>query len=335
MKQCPKCKQKYGDLQNFCPVDGTPLEPIKEEDINNDPLVGQMLDIYRIEKQLGAGGFGIVYKALQPSIGRVVCIKTLHTWMANKKDIRERFVQEAKTMALLKHPNIITLYSYREFKGTYFLVMEFIEGPTLSELIEKGAIPLDNLIKFMHGVCTGLDYAHKNNVVHRDLTPRNILLEKGDFPKIIDFGISRILEGNTHLTATGFTFGTPEYMSPEQAEGRKDLDWRTDIYSLGITLYYSLTGKLPFTASAPLAILYQQVKNPPPSLREINPDIPEALEKVILKALEKDREKRFQNATDLFKALYEATTTSSDIIIDSSSTEQTQIMRLIKLGSSN
>ena len=267
-------------------------------------LIGQDLGGYRIVSQIGKGGMATVFKAFQPSLDRYVAVKVMPPYYPEQDDtFLKRFRQEAKAIASLRHPNILIVIDYGEEKDTTYIVMEFVEAGTLSELLGKPMIPAQ-MRTLVDQVAGALQYAHDKGVVHRDIKPSNILLPKPDWPLLTDFGLAKIV-GGSQLTQSGTVAGTPAYMSPEQGRGEK-VDSRSDIYSLGIVLYEMATGVVPFHAETPMAVVVKHIIDPLPLPRSKNPELPETIERVILKALSKDPADRFQEAGEMGKALDEA-----------------------------
>ena len=229
-------------------------------------LAGKTLGKYQIGPEIGRGGMGAVYKGYDPALNRAVAVKILAPHLTWERRFVDRFVQEARTVAQLNHPHIVSIHDVGVQDGVYYLVMAFVEGETLRDLIvRQGALPPRRAAEILAQVAQALDYAHQRGVVHRDVKPGNILMEAGQRVVLTDFGIAQAVEG-PRLTATGMSLGTPEYMSPEQAMG-EPTDARSDVYSLGIVLYEMLTGRVPFRADTPLAALRMQADSPPPSPR--------------------------------------------------------------------
>lgn len=283
-----------------------------------DPLIGKQVDNgeYRIVQRIGSGGMGAVYKAEQPSMNRFVAIKVLHSRYMARGDLVSRFRREARAMSQLSHPNTARVYKYGQLDdGSLYFVMEYLEGRNLVQEVKGvGLVDPERAIKIMLPVCAALDEAHKAGMIHRDLKPENIFLTNQggseDFPKVLDFGLAKVTEKQMgsmsmmHLTQQGAVFGTPEFMSPEQATG-SELDRRSDIYSLGLILYEMLTGKLPFDATNKRDIMFAQVKEPPIPLGKRAPEIlfPQGLEAVIAKAIAKAPDDRYQSALEFADAL--------------------------------
>jgi serine/threonine-protein kinase len=268
---------------------------------NND-TVPEYISHYKILGRLGKGGMGDIYKAIQDPLNRIVALKVLPPQFGRDEEFARRFEIEAKAVSLLQHQNIVSIYEYGEENGFRYFAMQFVDGPDLSRHIaEKKEMAIEEIIDFSKQICRGLRYAHNNNVVHRDIKPQNILIDKNNIAKLSDFGIAKIFSGSD-ITMTGFTLGTPEYMSPEQALG-KNIDHQTDIYSLGIVMYEMLTRRPPFTANDPMGVAYKQVHEqaPPPSAKR--KDTPKRLELIILKALKKKKEDRYRSVEEMLDHL--------------------------------
>ncbi len=256
---------------------------------------------YEIQSILGKGAMGIVYKALDPDIDRQVAIKTIRFDLASEEtdneEIMQRFIREAQAAGKLTHPNIITIFDVGREKDLTYIVMQFIEGPSLQRLIAQGEkFTVPEVTKLMEQVCSGLDFAHQHGIVHRDIKPGNILLDKNRRPYICDFGVARV--DTSTLTQSGTAVGTPSYMSPEQVMGKK-VDKRSDIFSVGCILYEFLTGRRPFEAESITTVIYKIINEQPPSLSEVKKGLPAGFEKVIGKALAKDPNDRYQNCNQL------------------------------------
>jgi tetratricopeptide (TPR) repeat protein/predicted Ser/Thr protein kinase len=254
---------------------------------------------YTIEKKLGAGGMGAVYLAVDQGLGRTVALKII---TSDDPELLERFQREASAVAKLKHPNIVQVYEAGVIDKQHYFTMDYIEGASLDALIKsKNKASLQNLTKVIFQVATALHYAHQQNIVHRDIKPANILIDKTGKVFIADFGLAKQLAGlDRSLTVTGSTVGTPDYMPPEQAMGQKDqIDPRSDIFSLGATLYHCLTGRTPFSGQELLEVLTKVVNDDPPAPSAIDPAIPKDIETICLKCLEKDKGKRYQSASEL------------------------------------
>jgi serine/threonine protein kinase len=264
---------------------------------------GQMLGPYRIINQIGKGGMATVYKAYQASVDRYVAVKVLPSQLAESKEFAARFQQEARFIARLEHPHILPVFDYGESDGVAYFVMRYLEAGTLKEkMIEGRPLPLNEIDKIFTQLAEALSYAHGRGIVHRDLKPANALIDSQGNVFLTDFGIAKLLESaSPRLTQTDAILGTPAYISPEQAQSHS-VDQRSDIYSLGIILYEMVTGSVPFVAETPLAVLFKHISDPlpPPSL--VKPDVPASIEKVILKALEKNPQNRFATAAEFVAA---------------------------------
>ncbi len=277
--------------------------------------VGQTIGKYRIVAQLGRGGMATVYKAYQASLDRYVAIKILHGYLAEDQNFISRFEREAKVVASLRHPNIVQVFDFDKQDDMYYMAMEFINGPTLKRELEERhqqgkLFALEETGRIMVALCQAIDYAHNRGMVHRDLKPANFILTEDGQILILDFGIAKIVGGTKH-TMTGAVIGTPAYMSPEQGQGERG-DNRSDIYSLGVVLYEMVTGRTPFDADTPYAVIMKHISDPLPLPRLLNPDIPEALERVILKALSKDPAARFQSGLEFAAAIKNALKIGAD-----------------------
>jgi serine/threonine protein kinase/tetratricopeptide (TPR) repeat protein len=267
-------------------------------------LIGQEVGGYRIISQVGKGGMATVYKAFQASLDRYVALKVMPPFYAQEDEtFLKRFKREAQAVAKLRHPNILIVLDFGEYEGLTYIVMEYVDAGTLTDRLGV-PMPLDETASIVDQVASALDYAHGMGVVHRDVKPSNILLPKPDWPLLTDFGLAKIV-GGSRLTLTGSIAGTPAYMSPEQGQG-EDVDARSDIYSLGIVLYEMTTGFVPFYAETPMAIVVKHIIEPLPLPSSKNPALPEAVERVILKALAKNPEDRYPRVIDLAHALNEA-----------------------------
>jgi serine/threonine-protein kinase len=262
--------------------------------MDTKPTLGR----YEVSGELGRGAMGIVYKGEDPKIHRTVAIKTVRLSDFDEDmvgEMKERFFREAESAGLLTHPNIVTIYDAGDEHDLAFIAMEFLKGNDLEEYTKKGTIlPVRDTLAIVAQVADALDYAHIKGIVHRDIKPANIMrLTETHEIKVTDFGIARI--ASSSKTKTGVILGTPSYMSPEQVAGKK-VDGRSDIFSLGVVLFEMLAGEKPFAGDDMTALMYQIAKEKHPSVRSINPQVPQIVEKIIDKALEKDVEKRYQKA---------------------------------------
>jgi len=263
---------------------------------------GQMLGPYRIIAQVGQGGMATVYKAYQSSMDRNVAVKVLPSQLAESKEFTKRFQQEAHIIAKLEHAHILPVFDYGESDGISYFVMRYLEAGTLKNKMEAGPLSLEEIDRIFTQLAGALSYAHSHGVVHRDLKPANALIDSQGNLFLTDFGIAKLLENaSPRLTQTDAIMGTPAYISPEQAQAQT-VDQRSDIYSLGIILYEMVTGRVPYVADTPLAVILKHVSNPLPLPSSIKADIPETLERVLLKALAKNPEDRFANVNDFLAA---------------------------------
>ena len=265
-------------------------------------FIGQTLGQYRILEQIGVGGMATVYKAYQPSVDRYVAIKILPQHLSQDEQFIKRFQREAHAIARLEHAHILPVFDYGESEGISYIAMRYISSGTLKNYMAKGNLPLSEISRIITQIGSALDYAHHQGVIHRDIKPANILLDEQNNTYLTDFGLARMLESSQHLTGSGVGVGTPAYMSPEQGKGEKS-DHRSDIYSLGVILYEMVTGRVPFEAETPMAIVLKHINEPLPLPRVVAPGIPEAVEKVILKSLAKDPVHRYQSAGEMAEAL--------------------------------
>jgi len=261
-------------------------------------LIGRMVGDYRLESMLGEGGMGVVYKGVHQKLGQIVAIKMLHPDLVADEKIRSRFVREAQALARLNHPNIVRLINFLSQEETYFILMEFIEGKTIDRIMtEKGLIPPIEAAEYFVQVLAALHYAHSLGIIHRDIKPANIcVLNATGMVKVLDFGTAKMV-GAQRLTQEGMTLGTLIYMSPEQIVGR-ELDHRSDIYSLGVTLYEMVTTKLPHYDNDEMALVKAIARGVPDPPSAHYKHLPKRLEKIIMKAIEKDPAKRYQTADE-------------------------------------
>jgi serine/threonine protein kinase len=299
-RRCPTCGRACDGSLAVCPEDRTPLAA---------GLGGVLLgERYRIGDRLGVGGMSAVYRATQVQLERSVAVKVARGGLFDDPAVAERFKREALAVARLKHPHVVTVYDFgvQEGVGAY-LVMELLEGHSLrEELTNRGRVALERAIEMMRQVCSAVHAAHTVGVIHRDLKPDNIFLERtpdGETVKVLDFGIAKVQEGLglAALTATGTIVGTA-YMSPEQCEG-ESLDMRSDVYSLGCVFYEMVTGHAPFAGSSFVSMMTKHIAEPPRPLRVWDPEVPSWLETALLRALAKNPTERFQTAAELGAAV--------------------------------
>jgi serine/threonine protein kinase len=264
-------------------------------------LSGKTFGQYQLVEPIGSGGMATVYKAYQPGLDRIVAIKILPEFLLNQSGFLERFKIEAQAIAKLDHPHILPVYDYGEAKRTPYLVMKYVPGGTLKDLITDGPIDPRQAAPLLRQMAEALQHAHQQGVVHRDVKPSNVLLQDGHWALLMDFGLAKMMTGTSNITASGTGVGTPDYMSPEQAQGMP-VDQRSDIYSLGIVLYQMLTGDVPFHAETPMAVMLKQIVEAPPPLRTKNHNISPEVERVVLQALAKSREARYAHAVEFAEA---------------------------------
>jgi len=321
MKVCPACRVDYGGGEVFCPVDATRLVTTSQMSLNplnpDDPLVGAVLaGRYVVKSRIGEGGMGLVYEGLHRDIDKQVAIKVLRDDLSRRPDVVARFRQEAKSASRIGHENIVDISDFGETtRGASYFVMEFLDGEDLANVLGRDVtVDADRACAIVLQCCRALSATHAKGIVHRDIKPENIFLTKrdgvDDFVKIVDFGIAKMSDIETDgapgrkLTKTGMIFGTPEYMSPEQAAG-KELDHRVDVYALGIILYECLAGRVPFEGDTFMGVLTQHLFAELPPIEEFNPNakVSRELELVIRKALAKDPDDRYQDTEELAEAI--------------------------------
>lgn len=259
-------------------------------------------DRYELERKIGEGGMARVYRARDRRLDRVVAVKMLHSHFTSDPTFLRRFNLEAQAAAKLQHPGIVEVYDVGQDGDNPYIVMEFVDGSDLKTMLLRGAIPIDETVRIGEMVAEALDVAHRAGLVHRDVKPQNILIGKNGTAKITDFGIAKSSAVSSAMTQTGVVFGTADYISPEQARGERATP-RSDIYALGVTLYETLTGRLPFSGDSAISVAMQHLNAEPPPPRLINPRIPQRLEAIVLQALSKDPEARQGSASELARQL--------------------------------
>ena len=309
--KCPKCQADISDDSIFCSKCGTPIQPSDEIFISRTRTIlrpaeelspgSTLAGKYKIIEVSGRGGMGIVYKAEDTKLKRNVALKFLPPELIQDEEAKERFVLEAQAAAALSHPNICTIHEIDEEEGKSFIAMEYVEGQSLRAKIEKGPLELDEALNISMQVAEGLEEAHRKGIIHRDVKSANIMVTEKGQAKVMDFGLAKV-KGGTLLTREGTTLGTVAYMSPEQAQG-KEVDHRSDIWSLGVVMYEMLSGQLPFKGNREASILYSVVHEEPKALREIKRDLPPEIQQIITRALRKKPESRYSSAAEIIKDL--------------------------------
>jgi len=310
--KCPKCKFENAADTFYCGKCGTELPLAKDISVSQTETLqapikelttgSTFADRYQIIEELGKGGMGKVYRVLDKKLNEEVALKLIKPEIASDKKTLERFSNELKIARKIVHKNVGRMYHLSEDKGTYYITLEYVAGENLKSSIRRfGLLPIGKTIFLAEQICEGLAEAHRLGIVHRDLKPSNIMIDEEGNARIMDFGIARSLK-ERGITGEGMMIGTPEYMSPEQVEG-KEVDQRSDIYSLGVILYEMVTGGVPFSGDTPLTVAVKQKTEVAQDPRRLNAQLPEDLSRVILRCLEKDKEKRYQNAEELHSEL--------------------------------
>jgi serine/threonine-protein kinase len=323
MKSCPQCGRTFDDHVQYCPIDGKTLSGTTAfgsggRSAPGEVYAGLVLDKkYRLEKEIGRGGMGAVYRATHLMMDSLVAVKLLNKNLVEDEQAVERFRREARAAARIRHPNAVSVTDFGVTEnGLVYLVMEYLEGSDLGSRLRgtaRAPMPPDKVVQIMVQVCAAVAKAHSRGVIHRDLKPENVWIlvdeDSGEERvKVLDFGIAKLKSQErtiANLTQNGTIMGTPQYMSPEQARG-EDLDPRADIYSLGVMLYEMLGGKRPIDGPNPMAVAVRQSTEIPEPLRKVNPRVPAPLEAVVMRSLEKDRTKRQESAADLSRELLAA-----------------------------
>lgn len=270
-----------------------------------EDLTGKQFGPYQVVAPLGEGGMAAVYKAYQPGVDRYVALKILPRHFASDPLFVSRFEQEAKVLAKLQHPHILPVFDFGQADGYTYIVMPFLQSKDLTTLVRTQTLSLTQIRRIISQVGDALDYAHSRGLVHRDVKPSNVLLDERGNCLLTDFGIAKMVESSSKLTATGGIIGTPAYMAPEQGMGEQ-VDGRSDIYALGIMLYEMAIGRVPYQAETPMAVMIKHLNDPLPLPRHLNPALPEAVERVILKALAKNPQDRYATAGEMVRALQAA-----------------------------
>jgi serine/threonine-protein kinase len=275
---------------------------------------GLQIGPYRVLEQLGQGGMATVYKAYHASLDRYVAVKVLHQAFMEDPNFLARFQREARLVARLEHPNIVPIYDYAEHEGQPYLIMKYIEGETLKARLQHGPLNATEVQTVIEAVGAALAYAHKQGILHRDIKPSNVILAKDGNIYLADFGLARIAQSGESTLTTDMILGTPQYISPEQAMAKKDLDAGTDIYSLGVMVYEMTVGRVPFSADTPFSVIHDHIYAPLPLPSTVNPKISPELERVLLKALAKDRADRYVDVPAFVEAFKQAWTNSASTV---------------------
>ncbi|MEW6359897.1 MAG: protein kinase [Planctomycetota bacterium] len=310
---CPKCRNKIqlpeGAPRNAveCPLCKVVLPVISPRRTDTDALVGKDFAHYHILSRIGQGAMAAVYLVKNLHLGRPAALKLLHTTVARATDVAaKRFLREAKSAARVEHPNVLSVYHVGQHEGRYFIEMQYADGGTLADLIEeKGRVDAHTAARLIRDAAAGIGAAHDRGIIHRDVKPGNIMQMKDGLVKVADFGLARLEDGSTELTADGIILGTPLYMSPEQVAGR-EADKLSDIYSLGVTFFELLTGQPPFDAATPAAVLYMHVYDPLPSIKEIAPETPDGICRIVERMTQKDPNARYASCAEAARDLDDA-----------------------------
>lgn len=268
--------------------------------------IGQQVGQYRIESRIGQGGMATVYKAHHKDLDRHVAIKVMHVALSEDASFLERFRREAQIVGRLSHPHIIPIYDFATVENQPYLVMKYVEGETLKQRMRRQPLTLDEVTEVLDAVASALDYAHQNDVLHRDVKPSNVMLDSRGTPFLTDFGLARVASLGESTLSADVMLGTPQYISPEQARGVRQLDAGTDIYSLGVVLYELVVGRVPFTSDTPYTIIHDHIYKPLPMPTYVNPGVPHSVEQVLLKVLAKERLQRYNTAGELAVAFRKA-----------------------------
>src|SRR5262245_44936534 len=320
---CPRCGNSFprsqveGEFSGICPnclaglmtTDPGDTEPnlrtnnakVPIETIRPPLKAGASFKGLEVVEALGQGGMGVVYKARQQSLNRLVALKLLNPQLATSEEFVARFEREAKVLASLNHPNVVQVFDFGKEDGLLYLVMEHVDGPTLEEVMKKKQDPA-RFLAAVRDVARGLEKVHQAGLVHRDVKPSNILIAKDGTAKISDFGLAIETEGSQKLTQSGMFVGTPHYVSPEHAQGKK-VDGRSDLYSLGVILFEGYAGRPPFQAPSATALLLKHVNEPPPALYKLAPQSPRAVQEIVRKLLAKNPAARHDTAASLVRDL--------------------------------
>ena len=267
---------------------------------------GENVGSYRVMEKLGRGGMATVYKAYHARLDRYVALKVLHPAFLEDPNFLARFQREARLVAKLEHPNIVPVYDFAEHDEQPYLVMKYIDGETLKAHLNRGRLSVEKIWNVVESVGAGLAHAHNEGILHRDVKPSNVIVASDGKIYLADFGLARIAQMGESTLSSDMIMGTPQYISPEQAKGEKNLDNRTDIYSFAVMLYEMVVGQVPFSADTPFSIIHDHIYSPLPLPHLVNPSVPDEVERVLLKALAKEREDRYESVEDLGAAFKQA-----------------------------
>ena len=298
-------------------------------------MVGQILgNRYELLEKIGGGGMAVVYKAKCRLLNRFVAVKILRSDFTNDEEFVKRFIIEAQSAASLSHPNIVPIYDVGKDDNIHYIVMEFINGITLKQhVVNNKRLEWEEAINISIQVCSAIEHAHKNNIVHRDIKPHNILMTKDGIAKVTDFGIARAITSST-ITMVGSTIGSVHYFSPEQARGGY-IDEKSDLYSLGIALYEMVTGRLPYDGDTPVAVALKHIQDIARAPKEINENIPDGINEIINKAIRKDQNSRYQNASEMLRDLYRVLEEPEGGFVEETNLEDSPTKRMPALNTQN
>ena len=271
-----------------------------------EDLTGKQFGVYEIVAPLGEGGMAAVYKAYQPAMERFVAVKVLSRTLAESREFTNRFQREAILLAQLQHPHILPVFDYGQVDGYSYIVMPFLQNGTLAELLQSRRRTLSEIHQIITQLGGALGYAHARGMIHRDVKPSNVLIDEQGNCLLTDFGLARMMQASSdRLTSAGTIMGTPAYMSPEQGKG-DSVDGRSDLYSLGVIFYEMLTGQVPYQDNFPMMVVIKHIRDPLPSVRELVPELNDAIERVVIKSLAKEPGERYQTAEDFVQAVNKA-----------------------------